>query len=125
MAEKQYIGWPWTDDGPVVSRSEAKRGRFGVFLQISQGEHPVRHTLGAGLKDAGFELNSLAVRFSLSARVQTLTPIFEPGIAVPPGEQGVSLTEDEKGRTVAVVNYFDLDEPNEIPDPLELRLRNG
>ena len=125
MAEGfENIGWPLTDEGPIVDDAGSKRARLRMLLSTQVGDHPVRPLYGLPLNDAMFEAVELAMKISIRQAVRDAVKRYEPGIILPQGDDGVNVEEREDG-TYVIVRYVDIDEPEVYQDPMELRLRSA
>jgi phage baseplate assembly protein W len=123
MSEPQYLGWPPTDDGPVVSAEEARVTRMGRIMFMRPGDHICRPLDGVAIDDIIFENLNQGTKVAARQAIRDGIHRLEPGVAIPAGEAGVQIDEiDDK--TQITINYYDREEPEVYRDPLVIRMRN-
>lgn len=120
----ENIGWPFTDEGPIVDEAESKRARLRMLISTEVGDHPVRPLFGIPLNDAMFEAPTHAMTISIRQAVRDAVKRYEPGIILPPGDAGVTVEERGNGAVILIVRYIDAEEPEVYQDPMEVRLRS-
>ena len=122
--EIEYIGWPFTDEGPITDEAGGKRARLRMLFGTQIGDHPARPLYGLPLNDAMFEAPELAMKISIRQAVRDAVRRYEPGVLLPQGDAGVNVEEREDGFFL-IIRYVDIDEPTVYQDPMEVRLRSG
>lgn len=125
MPQVEYIGWPFTDAGPIVTEHEGKKARLRLLCMMSYGENRVRPTMGTPIDDIHFEQGVAAVEQIVSIGVRNSCKEFEPGIVFPQGRAGVAVSEEGDGEFAVGLSFVDTAEPRRRIDSLEVRLRNG
>jgi phage baseplate assembly protein W len=123
MAEVEYIGWPPTDDGPIVTESEARVTRMIAIVMARPEDNIVRPLLAVAIDDIIFENLNQGTKVAARQAIRDAIHRYEPGVAIPAGEAGVQIEEVDDG-TQITINYIDREEPEIYRDPLVIRMRN-
>ena len=125
MADALLLGWPATDAGPIVDSREAKRSRGRILLITPKTDHPVRPNFGTSMTEALFEAPTVAVNQAIRVDARKAFRTYEPGLFVPRGDRGGGIVEVTPKLFGYQINAIDIDEPERVLDPLEVRLRRG
>lgn len=122
----EFYGWPLTDEGPVISPAEAKGARIQLLMLTHPGDHPVRPDYGIPLDDTLFD-NYIqeTVEAVLRIAVRNAAARFEPGIIIGSDANAVQMVQTDGGKHILKIQWRDIEEPEVIQDPLEVRLRSA
>lgn len=123
MTSRIYIGWPFSDRGPVVDRVAGKAGRLRMLVQMSYGDHRIRPDLTGAVPDALFELGTPQLEVSMRAALRDAVARYLPGVELDPTADAARITEDDHGRRFVRIQWIDVDTPAAVPDPLTVRIR--